>query len=76
MSAEPAYNIDWEDEERFVVSVRKRHINRERFSRFLDYLALEQIREKSELTEEEAAEIANEIDRAVWERVRTRYEGA
>jgi len=73
MAGEPAFKLD--DADGFTVHVPK-GLDRDSVSRFLDYLVLERARLESELTEEDAAEIANEIDRAVWEQIRSSYEGA
>lgn len=72
---EPAYKVDMNDDG-LTVHVRPGLLDRRRMSKFLDYLILETAREQSQLTEEEAAEIAKDIDRAVWERLRTRFEEA
>jgi hypothetical protein len=72
--ADPAYRIEVEEED-FVVRVRRNAVDRDRVSRFLDFLVLESIRERSELTEEDAALLADEIDASVWERNRSRVAG-
>jgi hypothetical protein len=69
--AEPAYRIDVEEQD-LVVRVRRDVLDREEVSRFLDFLELESIRRRSQLSEADAAGLADEIDAAVWERVRTR----
>lgn len=73
MATKPAVRLD-EDDEDFIVRVRRNALEREEISKFVDFLLIESIRKKSKLTEEEAAEIADEIDRAVWEQLRPRYE--
>ncbi len=74
MSAPPVYRIDIQDRE-LVVRLRQDLLSREEVSRFLDYLELESIRRRSALSEEDAAGLAAEIDRSVWERSRSRVEG-
>ncbi|MEW5931265.1 MAG: hypothetical protein AB1941_27690 [Gemmatimonadota bacterium] len=69
MAAEPAYRIDFEERD-LVVRVSRDTLDPEQVSRFLDYLELESIRRRSEMSEEEAAALAQEVDRAMWERVR------
>ena len=71
MMAEPAYRIDVEEQD-LVVRVRRDTIDREEVSRFLDFLELESIRRRSQLTEEDAGRLADEIDGQVWERIRAR----
>ena len=67
--AEPAYRIDVEEDD-LVVRLRKDLLGREEVSRFLDYLELESIRRRSQLSEADAAALSDEIDHAVWERSR------
>ncbi len=58
-----------------MVRIRRDSVGEEEISRVLDYITLESIRRKSELTEEEdAAALADEFDRAVWERVAHLFE--
>ncbi|HEX2092337.1 MAG TPA: hypothetical protein VHG28_08035 [Longimicrobiaceae bacterium] len=71
--AEPAYRIDIEDQD-IVVRVRRDVLDREEVSRFLDYLELESIRRRSQLSEADAAVLAQEIDRGAWERTRVHAE--
>lgn len=49
-------------------------VDREAVAKLLDYVELESIRKRSQLSEEKASELADEIDRAVWEQVKHRYE--
>lgn len=72
--ADPAYRIDVEDED-LVVRLKRDLVDREEVSKFLDYLELESLRRRSQLTEADAAALADEIDRAGWERNRLRVEG-
>ena len=74
--AEPAYKLDVGDDNGFTLRVEPGVLDRGRVSRFLDYLILEATRGRSQLTREEAAEIADEIDSALWERVCREYEEA
>lgn len=69
--SQPAYRIE-EDGNDLVVRVPKSLASRERVSRFLDLLEFEQLRSRSELTEEDAAELAAEVKHAVWEANRFR----
>jgi hypothetical protein len=70
MAAEPAYHIDVQDRD-IVVRLRGDVLNRDEVSKFLDYLELESIRRRSELSEEDAQALAAEIDRDVWQRSRS-----
>jgi len=73
MAAEPAFKIDESDG--FTVRVPN-GLDRDSVSRFLDYLVLERARLESKMTEEDAAAIAKDIDRAVWEQIRSGFEEA
>ena len=57
-----------------VVRVPRELAGREEVSRFLDYLDFESIRQRSHLTEEDAAALADEIDHALWDRLRHRLD--
>lgn len=74
MAAEPAYRIDF-DEKDLVVRVSRDAVDADQVSRFLDYLELESIRRRSELSEEDARELAAEVDGAAWERLRSHLPG-
>ena len=71
MAIEPAYQVDTSDDE-IVVRIRRSAVDEAQVTRFLDYLELASIRDRSQLTEEAAAEFADEIDRAIWEKNRHR----
>jgi hypothetical protein len=71
MAAEPAYRIQVEERD-LVVRLRRGVLNQAEVSKFLDYLELESLRRRSELTEEDAQHLAREIDGAAWARVRGR----
>jgi hypothetical protein len=65
MSYSPSYNIAI-DKQNVVVRFNRDMIDRTALARFLDYLELESIRKRSQLTDAQAAELAAEIDQAVW----------
>ena len=48
-------------------------VDRETVGKLLDYVELESIRKRSQLSEEKAVELADDIDRAVWEQVKHKY---
>jgi hypothetical protein len=72
--AEPAYRINVEDGD-VVVRLKKGFVDSEQVSKFLDYLTLESLGHRSRLSEADATALADEIDRAVWERTRSHAEG-
>jgi hypothetical protein len=50
-------------------------LNFDTLSKFLDYLELETIRKRSNLTDERAATLAEEIDRDVWSKIKQKFVG-
>lgn len=64
-----AYRIEEEGDD-LVIRIPKSLANRDRVERFLDWMEFEELVSHSQLTEEAARELADEIDRAVWEKVR------
>jgi hypothetical protein len=60
-----AYTIAIEDDD-VIVRLRGGALDRAAVAKFLDYLELESIRRRSELSKEDAAALASEIDHAVW----------
>lgn len=61
---------------RFVIRFDDDLVDRAAVAKLLDYVELESIRKRSQLTEEQAHQLADEIDQAVWEQVRHQYERA
>lgn len=74
MAADSAYEIEVRDQD-IIVRLHGDVLDRETITRFLDYLQLETIRRRSHLTEDQAAELAAEIDANVWEKLRSKVEG-
>jgi hypothetical protein len=60
-----SYQINVERQD-IVLRFRRDAINEAALARFLDYLELESLRKQSQLTEKQAADLAKEIDKAVW----------
>ena len=69
MATAPAYEIE-RDDGGLIVRVNEDFFTRDEVSRFLDYLTLESIRKRSQLTEEDAETLADDVKTAAWERVR------
>jgi hypothetical protein len=53
-----------------VVRFNGELVDRDALSRLLDFVELESIRKRSQLGKEDAAQLADEIDRSVWERIK------
>lgn len=60
-----AYNLAKENQE-IVVRLNQEIFTEEKLTKFLEYLILENISASSQLNEEEAQKLANEIDAKVW----------
>lgn len=71
----PSYRVNVENRD-VVVRFRRDMIDEAALGLFLDYLELESIRKRSKLTEKQAAELAKEIDVAVWKKLKPVYLGA
>lgn len=67
-----AYTIEIEQSD-IVVRVNRDSIDQEALRRLLDFLELETLRKRSQLTEEQAAELAADIDRNVWEKLDSKF---
>ena len=69
MQTAAAYQVK-RDEGDFVVRVNGDMFTQDEVSGFLEFLTLESIRKRSELTEDDADVLARQIKAAAWERVR------
>ncbi|WP_022836336.1 hypothetical protein [Salisaeta longa] len=56
-----------------VVRFNGELVNHDALTRLLDFVELESIRKRSQLSAEDAAKLADEIDRSVWERIKPKY---
>ncbi len=74
MATAPAYSLDREGRE-YIIRVNSDVVDETELTRLLDYLVFQSIRKRSQLTEEDAAMLANEVKQAAWERVRPMFEG-
>lgn len=70
---DPVYSIAVENSD-IVVRLNRNTIDQAALVRFLDYLELEAIRKRSQLTNEQVVELADDIDRAAWERLKPTFE--
>lgn len=71
----PSYQIKVEKQD-VVLRFSRDIIDETALGRFLDFLEFESIRRHSQMTEKQAAELANEIDAAVWENLKAAFVGA
>ena len=73
MSSAPAFRMDFDDDD-LVIRVPRDAVSPEKASRCFDYLLLESGSRELKLSEEEVEAIANEADKAAWERIRPMVE--
>lgn len=64
-----SYALDGSD---IVLRIDRDLVDPEFFARFLDYLNVQAMRRRSQLTEEQVQELADEVDRAVWQKLKPR----
>jgi hypothetical protein len=75
IKAPAAYSIENMDDE-IVIRIPRGVASEQQIRRYLALLMLDAVRQKSQLTEEDAYELAEEVTRAVWERNRHRVKEA
>ena len=67
------YQIE-SDQDSLTIRLPRRMADDAGLLRFLDYLEMQDIRQRSQLTEADADELAAEVSRDAWERVRHLFE--
>lgn len=67
-----SYNVVFENRD-VVVRFSRDVFDRELLTKFLDYLELEAIRRRSRLTQKQADELAEDINRAGWQRIKSDF---
>ncbi|MEL7038698.1 MAG: hypothetical protein AAFO04_24255 [Cyanobacteria bacterium J06592_8] len=72
MSESSNYSITLDNQD-IIVRLNRESIDLDHLRIFLDYLELESIRKQSQLTVEQTRELADEIDRGVWDHVRAKF---
>jgi hypothetical protein len=73
MATNPELRFDEQDGD-YVIRVPRDAVNRETVSRFFDYLMMEAGSTKFDMTDEEIAAFADEVDQSAWERLRPMVE--
>ncbi|NET29156.1 hypothetical protein [Okeania sp. SIO1I7] len=71
MSNNPDYNLTV-DEQNIIIKLDKKTTDDQQLIQLLNHLELEAISQRSQLTEEVASELPNEIDYAVWSKVKSK----
>jgi len=63
------YDIAY-DKNDIVIRFHETSVDRKLLANFLEFIELEQMRQKSKLTEEQVASLAREINRRVWDQLK------
>ena len=71
IEAQAAYRIESTDDE-IVVHIPRGIVGEEQVERYLALMVLDALRQKSQLTEEDALRFGDDVNRVVWERARHR----
>ncbi|MFP4031383.1 MAG: hypothetical protein ACLFRG_12880 [Desulfococcaceae bacterium] len=72
---EPGYQIST-DQNDIIIRLSKKNIPRETLLKLLDFLEMDAIRTRSQLTEEDAAAVSIEIKKNAWRQVKHLFEEA
>jgi hypothetical protein len=67
------YQISSNNQE-VTIKLNRSLIEQDKLEQFLDYLFIKSIQQKSQLTEQTASELINEIDNAIWEKQKGLFE--
>jgi hypothetical protein len=67
------YQISSNNQE-VTIKLNRSLIDQDKLEQFLDYLFIKSIQQKSQLTEQIANELMNEIDNAIWEKQKGLFE--
>ncbi|OLT62356.1 hypothetical protein [Moorena bouillonii] len=73
MSKNNYYNLSVEDQT-IIIKIDKTAIDYQQLTQLLNYIELNSISQRSQLTEEVAAELADEIDSTVWSKVKSKLD--
>ncbi len=66
------YEITLNNED-IIVKIDRNLISQERMTKFLDYLELEIIRQRSQLSQTEAENMADKINREIWSNLQDKF---
>ncbi|MEH2183878.1 hypothetical protein [Nostoc sp.] len=74
MPEKSSYNITLDNQD-IIIKFNKNILDLESLTKFLEYLELETIRKRSNLTQEQATILADEIDSDVWLKIKHKFVG-
>lgn len=63
------------DNQDIIVKFNRNILDQESLTKFLEYLELETIRKRSNLTQEQAITLTDEIDRDAWLKIKHKFIG-
>jgi hypothetical protein len=73
MTTVQPYQITTSNQE-VIITLNRSLIEQVKLEQFLDYLSIKAIQQKSQLSEESANQLINEIDNALWEKQKGLFE--
>jgi hypothetical protein len=74
MPENSSYNITLDNQD-IIIKFNKDILDRENLTKFLEYLELETLRKRSNLTQEQVITLADEIDHDVWFKIKHKFVG-
>ena len=73
IAADPPYRVEHQGSE-IVVRVNSELMSREEMMDLLDFIYLENIRQKASLSDAEIEQLSNEVKRSAWKKIRPMVE--
>jgi len=61
------------DQENIIISLSRESVDQKALEKLLDYLELESIRRRSQLTEPDAASLTSDVKQAAWQKVKSLF---
>ncbi|CAC5345982.1 hypothetical protein PA905_01710 [Planktothrix agardhii CCAP 1459/11A] len=71
MSNQSLYSISLESQD-IIIKFNREMVNLELLTQFLEYLELESIRNRSQLTAEEITNLSQEVNQEVWDNLKSK----
>lgn len=72
MSEQSLYSITLENQD-IIIKINRERVNLELLNQFLEYIELESIRDRSQLTQEQIINLSQDVDQAVWETLEPKF---
>jgi hypothetical protein len=61
------------DQENIIISLSRESVDQKALEKLLDYLDLESIRRRSQLTDLDAASLTSDVKQAAWQKVKSLF---